>query len=119
MPDPELFQVSDDGNFCGVCPNCLMGYLHFKTITVYQRLPDQDGTQVYVDMGGYGDGPEDKSPYERMDPVVKSIPDRRFPGRRQSLVIEFDCECCEGPGMSFYMKEHKGCLITGWGDPFA
>lgn len=87
------------------CPSCMSGYLHHSLVHVYaRRFEDGDGILVSV-----------RSQTEKMDGyVVAACPiDGHDLGRRDALLIDFWCECCDAKP-KLLIRQHKGVTQISW-----
>lgn len=84
------------------CPQCEQGYLHQRRVEVFNR-PSEDANSVAVTIDG-------------CDIPRLGAQGRNPSGRRQGLLIYFECEHCDLQ-RALALAQHKGMTFVGWVRP--
>src|ERR1051325_918996 len=96
---PQFAELTGGYDAVNLLCACGHEYLHQGKVVLQDRAEDDPGTRTTLDVQGM--------------PLVETINDPEFVGRRNDLQIEFTCEQCEKTN-TLVIQQHKGYTLIFW-----
>lgn len=75
--------------------------MHHSMIEIYERPHFEDGDGIKMTIQG------------TYPPKSEAVPETKMQGRRNAIIINFDCSCC-GHQSRLLIQQHKGSTLFAW-----
>ncbi len=106
--DSRVLLETQCGESLLLCPRCGEGYLHHGQITIWERTKGEDGDGFQITVDSW------------REIAMEAVEEKRIPGRRNAVDIEFSCELCgdfeyePSRTITLRIQQHKGNTVMEW-----